>query len=143
MADNSTPGPGSKTGTETILLVEDEPPVRTLAHEMLACQGYTVLEAASGAEALQIVGLYKGAIELVVTDVVMPGMSGGELVDRLLRARPDLRVLYISGYSDDAMVVHGVSNADSACLQKPFTCEAFVARVREVLDTPLARRFGI
>ncbi|HUK62071.1 MAG TPA: ATP-binding protein, partial [Dongiaceae bacterium] len=134
----SAPDPGA--GTETVLLVEDEDPVRALAHEMLESQGYRVLAAASGPEALGLVERHAGAVDLVVTDVVMPGMDGGELVHHLTRARPGLRVLYISGYSDDALVRQGVSEADCAFLQKPFTCEAFVAKVREVLDAPMRRR---
>ena len=122
------------SGTETLLLVEDEAPVRVLAHEMLVQQGYTVLQASNGPEALAVAGRDHVPIDLLITDVVMPGMSGGELVERLLETNPKLRVLYISGYSDDAIVRHGVKHADSAFLQKPFTYEAFVAKVREVLD---------
>jgi CheY-like chemotaxis protein len=123
-----------------VLLVEDEDPVRALAHEMLTSQGYRVLEAASGADALALAARHPGAIDLLVTDVVMPGMDGGELVHHLTTARPHLRVLYISGYSDDALMREGVSEADCAFLQKPFTCEAFVVKVRAVLDAPQPRR---
>jgi PAS domain S-box-containing protein len=135
-AGASDPG----AGTETVLLVEDEDPVRALAHEMLTSQGYRVLEAASGADALALAARHPGAIDLLVTDVVMPGMDGGELVHHLTTARPHLRVLYISGYSDDALMREGVSEADCAFLQKPFTCEAFVVKVRAVLDAPQPRR---
>jgi CheY-like chemotaxis protein len=138
--DDVVTSPHAHAGTETVLLVEDEDPVRALAHEMLESQGYRVLTAAGGADALGVVARHPGAIDLVVTDVVMPRMDGGELVQHLMRARPGLRVLYISGYSDDALVRQGVSDADCAFLQKPFTYEAFVAKVRDVLDAPLRRR---
>ena len=138
--ESETRAPDAKTrsGTETLLLVEDEAPVRSLAHEMLVREGYTVLQAASGPEALAVAGRKAAPIDLVITDVVMPGMSGGELVAHLREGRPRLRVLYISGYSDDAIVRHGVTSADSAFLQKPFSYESFVAKVREVLDRPAA-----
>ena len=141
-ADTETAAPGTKsnTGTETLLLVEDEKAVRRLAREMLAREGYTVFEAANGAEALTVFEGHRGGIDLVITDVVMPGMSGGELVEHLLRKCPTLRVLYISGYTDDAIVRNGVSHSDSAFLQKPFSYETFVSKVREVLDRPPARR---
>ena len=123
-------------GAETLLLVEDEAPVRALIIELLANEGYTVLEAAGGEEALAIATRHPGTIDLLVTDVVMPGMSGGELASRIVRMLPGVRVLYISGYSDDAIVRCGVSQADSAFLEKPFTYERFVAKVREVLERP-------
>ena len=124
-------------GAETLLLVEDEATVRELVHELLVREGYTVLEAADGVAALAVAARHPGPIHMLVTDVVMPGMSGGELASRFLRERPGVRVLYISGYSDDAIVRAGISQADSAFLQKPFSYESFVAKVREVLDRPL------
>ena len=132
----------SLDGNETLLLVEDEGPVRKLASEMLTRHGYTVIEAASGPEALALAECHAATIDLLVTDVVMPKMSGGELVERLLPAHPKLRVLYISGYNDDAIVRHGVSHSDSAFLQKPFSYEAFVAKVRDVLDRGATPRAG-
>jgi two-component system cell cycle sensor histidine kinase/response regulator CckA len=103
-------------------------------------EGYTVLVAAHGDAALTVAASHVGPIHMLVTDVVMPGMSGGELANRFLRERPGVRVLYISGYSDDAIVRAGVSHADSAFLQKPFSYEAFAAKVRELLDRPAPPR---
>jgi CheY-like chemotaxis protein len=127
-------------GAETLLLVEDEATVRELVLELLQREGYTVLVAAHGEEALAVAARHAGVIHMLVTDVVMPGMSGGELASRFQAERPDARVLYISGYSDDAIVRAGVSRADSAFLQKPFSYEAFAAKVREVLDRPTTPR---
>ena len=126
----------SQARAETLLLVEDEAAVRALALELLETEGYTVLEAANGNEALAIAERHSGPIHLCITDVVMPGMGGGELVTHLLAQRPDTRVLYFSGYTDDAIVRHGVSRVGAAFLQKPFTYEVFVATVRELLDGP-------
>jgi two-component system, cell cycle sensor histidine kinase and response regulator CckA len=121
-------------GRETLLLVEDEPAIRTLVRDTLRQQGYTVLEARHGVEALMINARYLGSIQLLVTDVVMPQMSGSEVAERLMGERPDLKVLYMSGYTDDAIVHHGTS-AGTAFLQKPFTPDTIVLKVREVLDT--------
>ena len=98
--------------------------------------GYQVLEAQQGAEALEISGQHHGPIHLMVTDVVMPGMSGRELAQRLTFLRPDMRVLYMSGYTDDAIVRHGVLDAGMAFIAKPFTPDALAAKVRAVLDAP-------
>ena len=98
--------------------------------------GYNVLEARHGAEALEISDRHQGPIHLMVTDVVMPQMSGRELAQRLQPIRPDMRVLYMSGYTDDAIVRHGVLGAGMAFLSKPFTPDALALKVREVLDTP-------
>jgi PAS domain S-box-containing protein len=122
-------------GTETILLVEDEPSVRDIALHALREQGYTVLEAVNGVEALQVVRAYNDRIALVVTDVVMPHMGGRELVEQLKATRPECMALYTSGYTDNAVVRHGVLDAGTAFLQKPFTPTTLVRRVREVLDT--------
>jgi two-component system cell cycle sensor histidine kinase/response regulator CckA len=118
----------------TILLAEDEHAVRTLARHALQMYGYTVLEASHGEEAIHICERYKGPIHLLVSDVVMPGMGGCETASRLRRLRPGLEVLYLSGYTDDAVVRHGVLDAEVAFLQKPFTPITLAKKVREVLD---------
>jgi CheY-like chemotaxis protein len=122
-------------GSETILLVEDEAMVRKLAYTVLQRNGYKVLEASNGEEALDFVqGRNGNPIHLVVTDVVMPGMSGRQLADRLVSLRPEIKTLYMSGYTDDAIVHHGVLDPGIAYIQKPFTPEALASKVREILD---------
>lgn len=121
-------------GRETVLLTEDEEPVRHLAKVILEMNGYQVLEAASGDEALSIYKEHTGRIDLIVTDVVMPKMSGPELAQSLTTLCPGIKVLYLSGYTDDAVVRHGLLDRGMAFLQKPFTPEALVRKVREVLD---------
>src|SRR6059058_3482897 len=121
-------------GTETVLVAEDEAAVRAVTREVLERQGYVVLEAPHGAAALDIAAQHRGPIQLLVTDVVMPGLSGRQLADRLARLRPDTKVLYVSGYTDDAVVRHGVLEAGIAYLQKPFTIDSLARKVREVLD---------
>jgi CheY-like chemotaxis protein len=121
-------------GTETILLAEDEPALRELTREVLEEHGYAVLEAGSGDGALKRAEEYPGTIDLLLTDVVMPRMSGRELADRLTRLRPGLRVMFMSGYTDDAVVRHGVSAPSAAFIQKPFGPESLLAKVREVLE---------
>jgi two-component system cell cycle sensor histidine kinase/response regulator CckA len=120
-------------GTETILLAEDEEAVRDLVRTILEQRGYTVLEAADGHEAIGICEDYRGEIHLLVSDVVMPLMSGPELAARLLRLRPSLRTLFLSGYTDEAVNAHGVI-AGANFLQKPFKPVDLAARVRDVLD---------
>jgi two-component system cell cycle sensor histidine kinase/response regulator CckA len=126
----------SPGGSETILLVEDEEAVRTIVSKILQNKGYTVLEAHHGIEALQICEHHEGLIHLMVTDVVMPMMSGRELAERLTMLRPEIRVLFMSGYPDNAIVHHGVLGAGTAFLQKPFTLNALECKVRELLDAP-------
>jgi two-component system cell cycle sensor histidine kinase/response regulator CckA len=121
-------------GTETVLLVEDEETVRSVAREVLQIVGYTVVEAASGEEALQRAAQHPGTIQLLLTDVVTPGMSGRELAERLMLDDPTLGVLYLSGYTDEAIAHHGVLEAGIELLHKPFTPEMLARRVREVLD---------
>jgi CheY-like chemotaxis protein len=123
-------------GAETILLVEDAARVREVVREILEMNGYHILEARHGAEAVEISRRYDGPIHIMVTDVVMPQMSGRELAQRLTPLRPEMRVLYMSGYTDDAIVRHGVLEAGTAFLSKPFTPDALAGKVREVLDAP-------
>jgi len=121
-------------GNETVLLVEDEDAVRSLARHVLRSCGYTVLEADDGQRAVQLVEDHRGPIDLVVCDVVMPYLGGRQLVERLSALRPALKVLFVSGYTDDAVVRHGVLASDYAFLQKPFTPTTLAQKVREVLD---------
>jgi two-component system cell cycle sensor histidine kinase/response regulator CckA len=121
-------------GTETILLVEDEQSVRELVREYLSARGYQVLDAADGQQALEIAAAHTGKIQLLITDVVMPRLSGRELAARLAAARPDLKVLYISGYTDDSVFRHGVLQGGMDFLQKPFNLKALAAKIREVLE---------
>jgi DNA-binding response OmpR family regulator len=122
-------------GTESILLVEDEESVRELIAEALRAQGYNVLVAGNGQEALALAAPANCHIDLMITDVVMPGMSGRELATRLAQSRPGLRVLFLSGYTEDAIVHHGVLDPGTAFLQKPFSLDALACRVREALDS--------
>ncbi len=121
-------------GTETVLVVEDEAPVRNVARQVLERHGYSVLEAPSAEAALDIATRYSGTIHLLLTDVVMPGLNGRELASRLADLRPDARVIFMSGYTDDAVTRHGVLEPGSAYVQKPFTPDAIARKVREVLD---------
>jgi two-component system cell cycle sensor histidine kinase/response regulator CckA len=125
---------GPLTGTETILLAEDDEQLRPLTKGLLEKLGYTVLEAENAERALGVASAHAGPIHLLVADVVMPGPSGRELARRLARSRPDTRVLYVSGYTDDAIVRHGMLEPGLVFLQKPFTPTALGRKVREVLD---------
>ena len=131
------PGPaGSLGGSETVLVVEDHGEVRRLTQKVLESRGYTVLVSANGPEALRVAAQHAGPIHLLVTDVVMPGMSGRELGLLLAPRRPEMRVLHLSGYPDESIVHHGVLEPGLAFLQKPFTPEGLARKVREVLDSP-------
>ena len=123
-------------GTETIPLVEDDEMVRKLVNEVLDNEGYRLLEAANGVAALSICAQYEEPIHLLLTDVVMPEMSGRELANRLAAVRPELKVLYMSGYTDDVIVHHGVLDEGTEFIQKPFTPDVLARKIREVLDRP-------
>jgi PAS domain S-box-containing protein len=127
-------------GSETVLLVEDEEIVRAVARRVLEQAGYTVLEADTGEAALQRLAGHTGSVDLVVSDVVMPQMSGRELVEELKAAWPNVRPLLMSGYTDDAIVRHGILSAETAFIQKPFTALDLARKVRETLDAPHAQR---
>ena len=122
-------------GSETVLLVEDEEVVRNLARRILRDSGYRVIEAGSGEEALHLAGEHAGRIDLLLTDVVMPGMNGRELADRLVEIRPGTRVVFMSGYTEDVILQRGVSG-ERAFLAKPFTPPMLARSVREALDAP-------
>jgi two-component system, cell cycle sensor histidine kinase and response regulator CckA len=126
--------PTSVRGEETVLIVEDEDGVRELLWKILTEHGHTVLEARHGRDALTVAGGYNHPIHLLVTDVVMPEMGAGELVDRLLTKRPNLKVLFISGYTNDEVLRRGVTRSDSEFIQKPFTPQDLMQKVRELLD---------
>ena len=124
----------SAGGSETILLVEDEEPLRRLTRRILESRGYVVLDAANGAEAIQVLASAHAKVDLLLTDVVMPGMSGRELVERLLPVYPWLRVLFMSGYTEDMMLQHRISELGIAVVQKPFTRDDVALAVRHALD---------
>jgi len=136
-AERATPAAAAPLprGTETILVVEDAPAVRAVTRQVLERQGYTVLEAPNGGAALVLATKHHGPIHLLLTDVVMPGVNGRQLAEQLARPRPDMMVLFTSGYTDDSVVRHGVLESGIAYLQKPFTPDGVARKVREVLDS--------
>ena len=134
LAPTSAPITAPSIGTETILVVEDDETLRKLVRVMLQSQGYQVLEARDGAEALARALDHPGSIQLLVTDVVLPGQPGREIAEQLRVRRPELEVLFISGYNDDALVRNGVLHGDIGFLQKPFSPSALGRKVREILD---------
>jgi CheY-like chemotaxis protein len=123
-------------GKETILLVEDEDGVRRLMRRSLQQAGYTVLEAEHGGDAVRLAETHTGPIHLLITDVVMPMMGGRLLAERVTALRPDIKALFVSGYTDDAVVRHGVLEAQMAFLQKPFAAAALTKKARAILDGP-------
>jgi len=127
------PAPVSLTGDETILVVEDEEQVRTLVSAVLRRAGYQVLEAQNGGEGLLISEQYAGPVALLLTDVIMPRMNGRELAERLQQTRPDMRVLYVSGHTDNLALQRTTDDASLAFLAKPITPQALLRKVRETL----------
>lgn len=130
---------------ETILVVDDEPDVRTLARDILEPEGYTVLEAPDGADALLVAGHYAGPIHLVLTDVLMPNLSGPEMADQLKSVRRDTKVVFMSGYTSEVMGQYGVVRSGAPFVAKPFSPEGLARKLREVLDyrSPFARRSAL
>jgi two-component system cell cycle sensor histidine kinase/response regulator CckA len=120
-------------GSETILLVEDEEPLRKLCAEFLEQLGYRMLTASNGKEAVALVEGYSGKIDLLITDVVMPGLPGPELAEALLALRPDLKVIFISGYAAGSLAPNGILKPGTVLVNKPFTIRALTAKLREVL----------
>jgi CheY-like chemotaxis protein len=129
------PAPAVLRGSETILLVEDDEGVRKAVREILERNGYHVLEAISADDALIICEQHP-SFQLLLTDVVMPRMSGSQLTARLHQVRPELKVVYMSGYTDNAVILHGVLHSEVAFVQKPITPRGLLTRIREVLDSP-------
>src|SRR5450631_790850 len=130
-------------GYETVLLVEDEANLRRLTSDYLRSQGYTVLEAPEGDAAIRVSESYPGPIHLLLTDVIMPGMNGRELATRLSKDRPETRILYMSGYTENAIGHNGTLDAGITLLQKPFTLPDLKSKVRELLDTPLPQEVAM
>jgi CheY-like chemotaxis protein len=121
---------------ETILLIEDEPAVRSLARRVLESRGYSVLEAGNGKDAIQIADDCVGPIHLVLSDVVMPDMNGGMVAQRLHESRPECKLLFMSGYTDEDVKLQGIMETGAPFIEKPFTPDLLARKVREVLDTP-------
>ena len=121
-------------GTKTILLVEDEVAVRRSTRQFLSLNGYTVIEAGNGVEALQNSREYPGKIDLLVTDVVMPQMGGAQVAEALAMERPMTKILFVSGYAENTILQHGVIDVSQGFLQKPFTLKQLARKIREILD---------
>jgi CheY-like chemotaxis protein len=122
-------------GSETILVLEDEARVRKLVCEVLAGRGYQVLEAVRGEEAIRMAAEHHGSVHLLLTDVVMPEMSGPQVLEQIRARHPNMKVLFMSGYTDEAMVHHGILDSGAPFLQKPFLPDALARKVREVLTS--------
>jgi CheY-like chemotaxis protein len=133
-AEDASGGAALPRGSETVLVVEDEESVRDVLHQMLEGNGYRVKMARDGAEAFQIADTHADAIHLLVTDVILPGMTGRDVVERITATHPAMKVLYISGYTEEAISRHGVISPGTAFLSKPFGAATFLLKVRELLD---------
>jgi DNA-binding response OmpR family regulator len=127
------PFPQQRTGGETILVIEDDPAVRSLVERMLTVRGYVVLPAGDAEGALRLAG--ENDVDAVVSDVMLPSVSGPELVERLRRHNPDLRALFTSGFSTEALLQRGIDGAEAAFVQKPFSSDELASRLRELLDS--------
>ena len=125
----------SLRGSETVLVVEDEDVVRDLVRSVLRMHGYNVLEASHGVDALQVIGDYPDRVHLVLTDLVMPRMGGLQLAEQVAQLHPGTKMLYMSGYTDSVVFREGVFDLNLAFLQKPFSPDALVAKIRSVLDS--------
>jgi CheY-like chemotaxis protein len=136
-AEAAPPNARALRGSETILVVEDEDVVREFVRKVLTRQGYTTYALSDPIRAIEFAEQHSGAIQLLLTDVVLPNMSGRDMAVQVLQRHPEPRVLYMSGYTDDAIVHHGVLEPGMWFLQKPFSAEALAKRVREVLDAPI------
>lgn len=123
-------------GSGVVLLVEDEKGVRDLTREYLEMSGYKVLVAENGHTALELSALHSGSIDLLITDVVMPGINGKELADRVSTIRPEIKVLYMTGYTDQAIVHRGTLAAGAVLLQKPFTLATLASKLRDIFSVP-------
>ena len=121
------------TGTETVLLVEDDENVRRLTARMLKARGYSVLQAGDGAQALEILEGFRDPVHLLLTDVVLPRMGGRQLAEQVVARRPEIRVLYMSGYSDDVVLQHRLTEHGVVLVQKPFTADTLVRKVQQAL----------
>jgi len=135
LVEEEAPNPGQVSGgTETVLLVEDADNLRQLGREILTEHGYDVVEARSGREATALLETHPGGFDLLLTDLVMPGMNGKELAAKAAAVRPGIKVLFMSGYTDDALGHHGALDPGMALLEKPFTVDLLLRKVREALD---------
>src|SRR6202050_433094 len=137
--DRSPAAAALPRGSEVILLVEDEAGVRELAREYLEMSGYTVIVAPDGHTAVELAAMHAGTIHLLMTDMVMPGIGGRELAERVLAVRPDIKILYMSGYTDQAVVHQGILGTDAPLLQKPFTLATLTMKLREILAPAVVR----
>jgi two-component system, cell cycle sensor histidine kinase and response regulator CckA len=135
-AKNETFSLSYQRGTETILLVDDEEALRTVVVDLLSQLGYQMLSAASGEQALRVADEYAGKIDLLLTDVAMDGLPGPELAETLLKTRPGMKVIFISGFADGSFAWEGILRLGMVLMQKPFSIKVLSAKLREVLQAP-------